>query len=87
MTARGMGDIVNIASTSGTKGTAGATAYAASKWARCRSRSCVPQALQKARKGSGFRTAARRSSWGGQSAIAAAGRIRENTRIGSRQRG
>ena len=33
MTAQGAGDIVNIASTSGMKGAAGATAYAASKWA------------------------------------------------------
>jgi len=33
MKARGMGDIVNIASTSGMKGGAGATAYAGSKWA------------------------------------------------------
>ena len=33
MTARGSGDIVNIASTSGMKGAAGATPYAASKWA------------------------------------------------------
>lgn len=31
--ARGEGDIVNIASTSGMKGAAGATAYSASKWA------------------------------------------------------
>ena len=33
MKARGVGDIVNIASTSGMKGAAGATAYAGSKWA------------------------------------------------------
>jgi 3-oxoacyl-[acyl-carrier protein] reductase len=33
MKARGLGDIVNIASTSGMKGAATATAYAASKWA------------------------------------------------------
>lgn len=33
MKAQGHGDIVNIASTSGTKGAAGGTAYAASKWA------------------------------------------------------
>jgi 3-oxoacyl-[acyl-carrier protein] reductase len=33
MKARGSGDIVNIASTSGMKGAAGATAYAGSKWA------------------------------------------------------
>jgi 3-oxoacyl-[acyl-carrier protein] reductase len=33
MKARGQGDIVNIASTSGMKGAATATAYAASKWA------------------------------------------------------
>jgi 3-oxoacyl-[acyl-carrier protein] reductase len=33
MKARGAGDIVNIASTSGMKGAAGATAYAGSKWA------------------------------------------------------
>ncbi len=33
MKSRGDGDIVNIASTSGMKGAAGATAYAASKWA------------------------------------------------------
>jgi 3-oxoacyl-[acyl-carrier protein] reductase len=33
MKARGSGDIVNIASTSGMKGAATATAYAASKWA------------------------------------------------------
>ena len=33
MKARGFGDIVNIASTSGMKGAAGATPYAASKWA------------------------------------------------------
>lgn len=33
MKARGMGDIVNIASTSGMKGAATATPYAASKWA------------------------------------------------------
>jgi 3-oxoacyl-[acyl-carrier protein] reductase len=33
MKARGDGDIVNIASTSGMKGAAGATPYAASKWA------------------------------------------------------
>jgi 3-oxoacyl-[acyl-carrier protein] reductase len=33
MKARGAGDIVNIASTSGMKGAAAATAYAASKWA------------------------------------------------------
>ena len=33
MKARGFGDIVNIASTSGMKGAATATAYAASKWA------------------------------------------------------
>jgi 3-oxoacyl-[acyl-carrier protein] reductase len=33
MKARGQGDIVNIASTSGMKGAAGATAYAGSKWA------------------------------------------------------
>ena len=33
MKARGTGDIVNIASTSGMKGAAAATAYAASKWA------------------------------------------------------
>jgi 3-oxoacyl-[acyl-carrier protein] reductase len=33
MKAMGAGDIVNIASTSGMKGAAGATAYAASKWA------------------------------------------------------
>jgi 3-oxoacyl-[acyl-carrier protein] reductase len=33
MKARGAGDIVNIASTSGMKGAAGATSYAASKWA------------------------------------------------------
>jgi len=33
MKARGSGDIVNIASTSGMKGAAGATPYAASKWA------------------------------------------------------
>lgn len=33
MKARGLGDIVNIASTSGMKGAAAATSYAASKWA------------------------------------------------------
>jgi 3-oxoacyl-[acyl-carrier protein] reductase len=33
MKSRGSGDIVNIASTSGMKGAAGATAYAGSKWA------------------------------------------------------
>jgi 3-oxoacyl-[acyl-carrier protein] reductase len=33
MKSRGFGDIVNIASTSGMKGAAGATPYAASKWA------------------------------------------------------
>ena len=33
MKAQGQGDIVNIASTSGTKGAKGGTAYAASKWA------------------------------------------------------
>jgi 3-oxoacyl-[acyl-carrier protein] reductase len=33
MKARGEGDIVNIASTSGMKGAAGATSYAGSKWA------------------------------------------------------
>jgi 3-oxoacyl-[acyl-carrier protein] reductase len=33
MKAQGQGDIVNIASTSGMKGAAGATAYAGSKWA------------------------------------------------------
>ena len=33
MKAQGSGDIVNIASTSGTKGAAGATVYASSKWA------------------------------------------------------
>lgn len=33
MKAQGTGDIVNIASTSGTKGAKGGTAYAASKWA------------------------------------------------------
>src|SRR5687767_11060280 len=33
MKSQGAGDIVNIASTSGMKGAAGATAYAASKWA------------------------------------------------------
>ena len=33
MKAQGSGDIVNIASTSGTKGAKGATVYAGSKWA------------------------------------------------------
>jgi 3-oxoacyl-[acyl-carrier protein] reductase len=33
MKARGNGDIINIASTSGTKGSAGGTSYAGSKWA------------------------------------------------------